>query len=603
VALATAFSIAPERLLELGIRGKLFVVSLGLMAIVGLIGGLYLESELRRLQEKQLESDLLRRARTAREAVRGQRIEPTLLDPLADRLGQAAESRVTFIDRDGNVIGDSALTVDEIAHEENHRTRPEVVAAMSGNPAVVRRYSTTVGRELLYAAEPWPEVHGVVRVSTPLDSVRDLLMRQRVLLLLAAGLGLLLAVLVSAVAAHLAARVIGTIAANANAVATGSQTRIPVLSEDELGQLATSLNRLADERSETIAALVKERDRLNIILHGVSEGLLALDADKRVELINQAAKKFLGLTTAPEGRKLVESVRIPALIELAGQPRDSARSVEFAVDDPPRYLMATTTPLRATGGTVIVLHDMTSIRNMESMRRDLVANVSHELRTPVSIIRANAETLLDGALEDPDQSRSFVQAILRHSERLSSLLSDLLDLARIEGGAYPLCVESVPLRNAVQRAVDTMQRSAKSRNLALHVDIDPQLAAYADSQALDQVLVNLLDNAIKYSFEGGNIHVSATLYEGQLRIAVSDDGPGIPERHRARIFERFYRVDTGRSRALGGTGLGLSIVKHLVVLMQGTLGVEPVQPHGSTFWVALPPASAAAAQVVSTLSH
>jgi two-component system phosphate regulon sensor histidine kinase PhoR len=574
------------------------------MALVGLVGGLYLESELTRLEEQQLEGELLRRARTARESVHGLGApSPATLDPLADRLGQASESRVTFIDREGNVVGDSALTLDEIAREDNHRSRPEVVAAMGGHTSVVRRYSTTIGKDLLYAAVPWHEVHGVVRASTPLDSVKDLLSRQRVLLLLAAGLGLLLAVLVSAVAAHLAARVIGTFAADANAVATGSRARIPVLSEDELGQLANSLNRLADERSQTITALVKERDRLNTILHGVSEGLVALDADQRVELINQAAKTFLGLTTAPEGRKLVESVRIPALIELAAKPRDIVRTVEFSVDDPPRYLMATTTPLRATGGTVIVLHDMTSIRNMESMRRDLVANVSHELRTPVSIIRANAETLLDGALDDPDQSRSFVQAMLRHSERLSSLLSDLLDLARIEGGAYPLCLESVGVKTAVQRAVDTLQRAAKARGLSLHVDIDAQLSARADSQALDQVLVNLLDNAIKYSFEGGAIDVTATFENGQVRIIVSDDGPGIQERHRARVFERFYRVDTGRSRALGGTGLGLSIVKHLVVLMQGTVGVDAVQPHGSSFWVTLPRAEARAPEVVSALSH
>jgi two-component system phosphate regulon sensor histidine kinase PhoR len=300
---------------------------------------------------------------------------------------------------------------------------------------------------------------------------------------------------------------------------------------------------------------------------------------------------------------LVETVRIPALIELSEQPRDSVRTAEFAVDDPPRYLMATTTPLRATGGTVIVLHDVTGIRQMESMRRDLVANVSHELRTPVSIIRANAETLLDGALDEAESARSFVQAILRHSERLSSLLSDLLDLARIEGGAYPLCLENVPLKTAVQRALDTLQRSAKARGLSLNMAVDPHFAAYADSQALDQVLVNLLDNAIKYSYEGGAIDVSAVVDADQIRITVSDDGPGIQERHRARIFERFYRVDTGRSRALGGTGLGLSIVKHLVVMMHGTVGVEPVQPHGSSFWVSLPRGSVTAPQVVSTLSH
>jgi two-component system phosphate regulon sensor histidine kinase PhoR len=588
----------------LGIRGKLFIASLGLIAIVGLAGGLYLERELSRLEEQELEGELLRRARTALESVRGLDVRsPVTLDPIADRLGEASEARITFIDRDGAVIGDSALTRDEITHEENHRRRPEVIAAMGGHPTVVRRYSTTLGKDLLYAAVPWYEVHGVVRASTPLDTVKELLARQRVLLFLAGGLGLLLAALGSAIAAHLAARVMGTLAADANAMATGGRGRLPVLSEDELGQLAGSLNRLADERSQTITALIKERDRLNTILHGVSEGLLALDANQRVELVNQAAQTFLGLTSSPEGRKLVETVRIPALIDLSELPRDSVRTAEFAVDDPPRYLMATTTPLRATGGMVIVLHDVTSIRHMESMRRDLVANVSHELRTPVSIIRANAETLLDGALEDPEQSRSFLQAILRHSERLSSLLSDLLDLARIEGGAYPLCLENVALKTAVQRAVDTLQRSAKARGLSLQVDVDPHLVTHADSQALDQVLVNLLDNAIKYSFEGGAIDVTASIEDDQIRISVSDDGPGIQERHRARIFERFYRVDTGRSRALGGTGLGLSIVKHLVVLMHGTVGVDPVQPHGSAFWVSLPRGSAVAPQVVSTLSH
>jgi two-component system phosphate regulon sensor histidine kinase PhoR len=400
-----------------------------------------------------------------------------------------------------------------------------------------------------------------------------------------------LAVLVSALAAHLAGRVMGAFADDARAIAGGGSARIPVSSGDELGQLASSVNRLADERSQTIAALVRERDRLNTILHGVSEGLLAIDADKRVELVNEAAKTLLGSSTAPEGRKLADIVRIPALIELTEAGRDSQHTAEFALADPPRHILATTTPLRATGGMVIVLHDTTSVRNMESMRRDLVANVSHELRTPVSIIRANAETLLDGALEDPEQGRNFLQAILRHSERLSNLLSDLLDLAKIEGGAYPLVLETISIKAAAQRAVDTLSRAAKAKAVEVLVDVNGELSAQADAQALDQVLVNLLDNAIKYSFAGGVIavtaHVEGTDQE-QVRISVSDDGPGIAERHRARVFERFYRVDAGRSRALGGTGLGLSIVKHLAVLMHGTVGMEPVQPQGSCFWVKLP---------------
>lgn len=587
----------------MGIRGKLFAASLALIALVGLAGALYLERELTRLQEEEFERSLVRRARTAREAAYGlTNAIPSIIDPLADRLGQATDSRITFINQAGNVVGDSALSLGEIAREDNLLDAPEVRAAASGEPMVTRRYSPALGKDLLFATVPWYEVHGVVRLSTPLDTFEDLLSRQRVLVGLASGLGLFLAVLVSALAAHVAGRVVSTLAADARAVATGDTARLPVLSEDELGQLASSLNKLADERSATISALVKERDRLNTILHGVSEGLLAIDADNRVDLANEAAKNLLGLRSDPVGRKLVETIRIPALVNLSEQGGTAQRTAEFAVEDPPRYLLATTTPLRATGGVVVVLHDMTGIRNIENIRRDLVANVSHELRTPVSIIRANAETLLDGAMQEPEQARTFVQAILRHSERLSNLLSDLLDLAKIEGGAYPLCLENLNVRGAVQRAVDTLSRTAKNKGLTLKVSIPGEMFALADIQALDQVLVNLLDNAIKYSFDSGVIEIKASATDDEVRIIVSDDGPGIAERHRIRIFERFYRIDNGRSRALGGTGLGLSIVKHLAMLMHGTVGVEPVEPHGSAFWITLPQ-GVVSAEVVSHLSH
>jgi two-component system phosphate regulon sensor histidine kinase PhoR len=533
----------------------------------------------------------LRHARTARAAAQalGPAATTQSIDALADQLGASSSARITFIDETGTVIGDSALSLDGLKQEENHRQRPEVIAAMAGNDAVVPRFSTTVGKSLLYVAVPWPERHGVVRAAMPLDSVRDVLAHQRLLLLLAAGLGLFVAVLVSAVVSHLAASVLGTLVTNARAVLSGGQRSIPVSSEDELGHIAGSLNRLADDRARTIDALVKERDRLNTVLNGVSEGLIALDASDRIEMVNPAASQLLSLTDNFAGKKLVEAVRVPELVDLVERTKSGSATAELALGDPARYLHARTTRLRATGGSVVVLHDVTDVKNMESMRRDLVANVSHELRTPVSIIRANAETLLDGgALEDPVQARTFVEAMHRHSERLSNLLSDLLDLARIEGGAYPLCLEGIPLRRAAQRAVDTLQRTAKNKSVSLKVEIDPELTAHADSQALDQVLVNLLDNAIKYSLDKGEVEVTATRQGQQIRVAVSDDGPGIPERHRARVFERFYRVDAGRSRALGGTGLGLSIVKHLVGLMHGSVGVEPVEPHGSTFWLTLP---------------
>jgi two-component system, OmpR family, phosphate regulon sensor histidine kinase PhoR len=564
------------------------------MLAVGLIGGLSLERELTELQEERLVEELLRHARAARAAAETLAADASVpnIDTLADRLGEATGARITLIDAEGTVVGDSSLSLGGIAAEDNHRGRPEVVAARAGNESVVRRFSNTVDRDLLYAAVPWPQRSGVIRAAMALDSVETVLDRQRALILLAAGLGLLAALLVSALAAHLAAQTLGSLSSSARAMLGGGSTRIPVSTEDELGHLAGSLNRLADERSQTYVELAKERDRLDAVLQGINEGLIALDKELRIEIVNPAARRLLGIERVQMGSKLVETVRAPDLIDIAERGRSGATSGEFTLGDPLRHVQVRTTQL-PTGGSVLVLHDVTDIRQMESMRRDLVANVSHELRTPVSIMRANAETLLDGALEDPPQARAFVQAMLRHAERLSNLLSDLLDLARIEGGAYPLAVEALEVRKAAQRAVDTLQRTAKTRSVTVNVEVPPDLRVRADAQALDQVLTNLLDNAIKYSFEGGSVDIIAHVTGVEARITVRDDGPGIQERHRARVFERFYRVDAGRSRAVGGTGLGLSIVKHLVSLMHGGVGVDPVEPHGSAFWVTLPVARSA----------
>lgn len=580
--------------MKLGVRGKVFVVSFGLTLVAGAATEVYLERELGAREQRALEDALLRNARIARTALSLPAVaggDPAGLDAVADQLGQASGARITLIARDGTVIGDSARDGDSLRSEENHRERPEVAAAMRGRENVSRRYSTTVGAELFYAAVPWPAHDGVVRAAAPIATLEDLARHRRVLLLWTGGFGLSIALLCSAVAAHLAARRIDALAMGARAVLASSHKRIPMPnSDDELDRIAGSVNQLAEQRETTIAELTKERDRRNAVLQGVNEGLIAIDQENRVELMNPAARTLLGIDSAhdPEGRKLVEAVRIPDLVELAERGKREPGSVEFVYGDPARHLLVQAAPLRSTAGCVLVVHDVTELRQMESMRRDLVANVSHELRTPVSIIRANAETLLDGALEEPAQARNFVQAMLRHAERLSNLLSDLLDLSRIESGARALRLENVGLRTAAQRAIDTLQRTAKGKNVSLRTTVDGEIAAHADAQALDQVLVNLLDNAIKYSFDGGVVEVTAAPAGDAVRLVVTDDGPGIQERHRARVFERFYRVDAGRSRAVGGTGLGLSIVKHLVSLMQGSVGVDPVTPHGSAFWVHLP---------------
>jgi two-component system phosphate regulon sensor histidine kinase PhoR len=349
------------------------------------------------------------------------------------------------------------------------------------------------------------------------------------------------------------------------------------------------MNRMARELDRSVAALVQERDRLDAVLQGMSDAVIAIDRDARITLLNKATNVLLDIPEGAVGKPLVDVVRIPALVDLAGRASGEPQSAELSLGlTQVRHLQARANPIRATGGTVIVIHDTTEMRRLETIRRDFVANVSHELRTPVSVILANAETLLAGALDHPEHARRFTDAIHRNAERLSAIIADLLDLTRIESGKLQLRPEPVDLHDAAEHAIDAVAEMARSRGTQVTNQIAPDLLVVGDVQALDQILMNLVTNAVKYSGERRHVVLRARAEGTEVRVEVEDDGPGIEEHHRERVFERFYRVDAGRSRDVGGTGLGLSIVKHLVTALDGRLGVEPVSPHGARFWFTLP---------------
>ncbi|HOX43814.1 MAG TPA: ATP-binding protein [Myxococcota bacterium] len=346
----------------------------------------------------------------------------------------------------------------------------------------------------------------------------------------------------------------------------------------------------APPQPSTTAAQEEERRRFQAVLASMAEGVLLLDGERRVTLVNPAASRLLGLPAQPLGRRLLEVSRLPALHELVERAR-AGEACEAELDaGPQRRLRARATPLEGSHEVSVVVHDVTELRRLEAIRKDFVANVSHELRTPISVIRANAETLLEGALEDAGLARGFVEALLRNAERLSALISDLLDISRIESGSHKLERRPLALAQAVRQVLDNMAQAAAARGQTLSSQVPEALWALGDEKALGQVLTNLLDNATKYTPDGGHIQVRAACQAGQVRLEVVDDGPGIEPQHRARVFERFYRVDQGRSRAMGGTGLGLSIVKNLIEALGGQVGIEPNQPAGSIFWVTLPEA-------------
>lgn len=572
--------------MRLGVRGTLFLVSLGLILTGGLGTGVWLEGELRGALDQRIDRELRTKASLVATVVADLPPDAGLAeaDSVADRLGRSSGTRVTLIAADGRVLGDSRLELAAVEAVENHGDRPEVVDALRQGEGQSRRWSATLQVEMLYAAVAVQSAgRGLVaRVATPRNTLSREIERLRVVLGFAALLLVLLAVFMSTLASWLLERVLGQTVAQLRGVSPDA----------EVGQLAGSVEELSRKLKHNLAALAGERARFAAVLDSMSEAVVAVDADEAVTVVNRRALRMLGLDTTPVGQPLADVLEAPELAGLASKARQGGIvSLEFDLKGATDRRVLLRASLEGEGGgVVLVLLDVTETRHLERVRRDFVANVSHELRTPVAVIRANSETLLGGALEDPPAAIRFVQAIERHGERLSSLIDDLLDIAKIEAGRFELEVEEVALEGLAKRCAEGLRERARQGGVEVGLEVAADLRVLADGRALDQVLLNLLENAVRYNAGGGRVTLRARGDGLRVRIEVEDDGPGLPEKEQARLFERFYRVDRGRTRSQrdgGGTGLGLAIVKHLVEAMGGAVGVESTPGEGSTFFVEL----------------
>ncbi len=582
--------------MSLGLRARLLVSSFLAMAIVLGVSGVWLQGQLESQLEESIERKLEEHVKTLREVVEVvpelERIE--VVDPLADRMGAAMGVRVTIIEQSGRVLGDSDIALSAISTMDNHASREECQQAEGAEVGRGRRYSTTVKAELIYVATRYErqDSRGFVRVAMALEDMNALAMQVKTLLIVAAVLAVLIALVVSGVGTQLVLNRLRHLVGAARALTDRAiESRLPSDQKDELGVLAASLDHMSTDLERLLNTLARERDQFGGVLEGMQDGVIAIDSAKSITIINESAKNLVGVSEEVVGRSISEVAALSFLEPLMGFRLAERTSGEFELGGvSPRIILARMTPLAGSGGAVIVAHDITEVRKLEGMRREFVGNVSHELRTPVSVIRANAETLLDGALADPKRARVFIEAVLRNSERLSNLLADLLDLSRIEAGRYELHGVSLELKSLVNRVVDSVGHKVSQKAMHVQVDVKAEVVVLSDTQALEQVLLNLIENAVKYTPAGGSLCVRAVTREDRVRIEVQDDGPGVPPEHRARLFERFYRVDPGRSKEMGGTGLGLAIVKHLVGAMNGEVGMEPAEPSGSVFWVDLPKA-------------
>lgn len=354
---------------------------------------------------------------------------------------------------------------------------------------------------------------------------------------------------------------------------------------DEVRAIAEWMNSLAEDATRSHQALARERVLLTAVAEGSNQGVIAVDAKNCIELVNDAARKMLGESSTPVGMPLIELMRVPQAFELIESA--DANQAEVELPNGPRTLIRVGRKWESDEGRVLLLEDVTTMRRLETVRRDFVANVSHELRTPVAVIRANAETLLAGAKDDPVMGIKLIDAVHRNAERLARVLTDLLDLSRLDAGQYRMHVVPTEIKAIAEQALTVIETPAAARKVAVHVELPDGLRVKADPKVLDQIFVNLIENAVKYTRPEGNVWVAARLDGDRVRIEIRDDGPGIAAKHRERVFERFYRTDASRAREAGGTGLGLSIVKHLVETMGGSVGVEPNTPTGSIFWVRL----------------
>ena len=577
---------------------KLTLTLVGFVAVTSLVAGLYLKRALEDFAVESLETRLGSVAAVlldeARPLLRGGAPAAAPQD-LAIRVARATGARVTLIAPDGRVLAESERGATELAGLENHAGRPEVRAALAGRTGRDLRRSATTDVPLLYVAVPVREetrVLGVLRLALPLSAVTASYATLHQVMLAGGAVALLVALGVT--------QPVVEMQSIARQMSEGSfLVRAPTRSTDEIGTLGRSLNVMAGRLREKIQDLEQEQGKITAMLDAMIEGVIAVDGHEHILLMNERARTMFGVGSARgEGKPFLEVIRNADLHEIfravhAGGAGLALRR-EIEMTSPAYRVLGVNAvgllPVAGEPGVVMVLHDLTALRQLERVRTEFVANVSHELRTPLTAIQGYLETLLSGALEEPENARRFLEIVLRHSERLGRLLNDLTDLSNIELGKVTLRKESVRLDELVASVVAIIgPRAARSR-VAVTADTPADLPAVAaDRDRLVQILINLVDNAVKYTPEGGAVSVTTrSIGEGAVEIAVADTGIGIPLADLPRITERFYRVDKARSRELGGTGLGLAIVKHLVLAHGGELRIESVEQQGTTVRFTLP---------------
>jgi len=585
-----------KRLLWQLFPSYLLIILISLVAVT-----LYATTSLKNFYLDQIANDLQARAHLLEKQI-FQFIGPMnadVIDALCKEIGKPSATRITVILPSGTVIGDSN---DDPAGMDNHAMRPEVIEARKGLVGNSTRYSTTLQQKMMYVAIPLTDgenLMAVIRTSLPITAIDKKLKSIQVKIAFGGLLIALLAAVLSLYVSRRISRPIEKMKEGAEYFARGDLSyRLPETDLEEIGSLADAMNRMAVQLDDRIKMIVKQRNEMEAILSSMEEGVIAFDVDERIISINQAAARIFKRETSDIlNRTVQEAVRNPEVQQFVRDALSTSENLKSDITlyhEGERIIYTHSTSLfDSTGhssGILVVLNDVTQLRQLENIRRDFAANVSHEIKTPLTAIKGFVETLRHSHSEKPEDTERFIGIIDKHVNRLAAIVDDLISLSKIEQDdeKKEIKLQKNPIRNVLQTAIGNCREKAKLKEITIDIACEQDISAMIDTRLLEQAVFNLLDNAINYSEQQSSVQVSVAVQDSEIIISVQDHGLGISKEHHSRLFERFYRADKARNRKLGGTGLGLAIVKHIAQAHGGRVSVESAIGKGSTFSFYLP---------------
>jgi len=577
-----------------GIQWKITLPFIAVITVCIGVMGIYLVNFVHDNQTNNLRAYLTDEAKIT--AVTSQPFFPSstaALDALAKQLGKDINARVTIIAADGTVLGDSE---EDPATMENHSTRPEVIAALASGYGEIVRYSTTLNEQMMYVAVPIKnnnQVSGVARIALPMDTIRNSVNRVTIVISLAIIITIILTGFATWLIVRITTRRIREVTRASRKIASGDLNQdIQVRSRDEAGELGKAFNEMAGNIRKLIESISTEQSKLDTVLSNITDGVIVTDKEGNISLANRTAEKLFNFqTTTIITKSVIEATHDHEIDNLAKRCLATGEQLNGQIELMPvsKYLRVIAIPISGQflSGCLLLFQDLTELRNLQTMRQELVGNISHDLRTPLAGIKIMVETLHDGAINDKNTAIDFLTRIENEVDRLTQMVAELTELSRIEAGSAELNKERVNLNELINEAIIQLKPLADKQNVTLHALLSGKLSAVqADRDRIAQTITNLIHNAIKFNRSGGSVTIMTASDDKAATVKVIDTGTGIPRADLPHVFERFYKAD--KSRTNRGSGLGLAIAKHTIEAHGGTIMVQSEEGKGATFSFTVP---------------